>query len=390
MAFILITVTFFATSAMGQAGDPNPGMNRPVTAQDIDRLRQTIHDETSSSLEGLFGFHTETGDLNNRLDFYRVGGRANLLIGQGGLFYVSGVRTPYSTWDDRYKASGTNISVGAEGQMTEGLSGRVELGGTRFSTGSNTFNGLASARFDSEPLTLRVTGSRTNVEETLLSAAGILPVLGPFGGRIVGQVMDNRFVGEATYQISTKLTAFGSGGFGFRKGKNVPANDFKLVGAGAGYDIIAEADEEKISLLRGIYELNYIGFDDNRLGFGGTSLMDARGVAIAPNRIGADGLSPIPTAARAGVGGYFSPERFLHHVVRGEMRGTLSENFTYRLSGFVGSQFITGSPRDQVGGVSGTLAIRLNERFSIPVTVATDNFGPFRQQSILTRLVAWF
>jgi hypothetical protein len=72
------------------------------------------------------------------------------------------------------------------------------------------------------------------------------------------------------------------------------------------------------------------------------------------------------------------------------MRGQLNPQLNYQVSGFVGSQYISSSPRDHVSGISGTVSIRLSERFALPVTVAADDFGPYAQQSILTRLVVWF
>src|SRR5688572_1964228 len=93
------------TSAAGQSADSNPGINRPVTAQEIDQLRRTIYDETRSSFEAIFQHHTESGDLNNRLDYYRAGARLNLRFSPASSLYVTGLRTPYSSGGDVLEAT---------------------------------------------------------------------------------------------------------------------------------------------------------------------------------------------------------------------------------------------------------------------------------------------
>src|SRR6185503_14041838 len=97
---------------------------------------------------------------------------------------------------------------------------------------------------------------------------------------------------------------FGEGGVGTRTGSNVPSNFFKSLDGGAGYNIIALSDDSPLSLLRAMYELSYFGFQENRLGFGGASLLTRSGLRVAANRIGSDLIPATPDGPRPGTGGY--------------------------------------------------------------------------------------
>src|SRR5262249_27074111 len=170
----------------------------------------------------------------------------------------------------------------------------------------------------------------------------------------------------------------------------VPSNFFKAVGGGAGYNIVARQDDEPLSLLRAAYEINYFGFEDNRFGFGGASLLTRSGLRIAPTRIGSDGISPTPGITSPGIGGYFSPKNFVSNVVRMEAKGGSEDSLSYRVSGFLGSQNYTGAPGRLANGLSATVSVGITDRISLPVTYLIDNFGPFTQQSLFARLVVRF
>jgi hypothetical protein len=371
-------------TAMAQSGEPDAGLQRPVSAQEIDQLRRRIFDESRSSFEALFQYHSESGDLNNRLDFLRAGGRLNLRLSNGTIVYVNGTHTPYWTQNDAFDGWGTNGTVGVKAQLTEGTSGQLEVGATRFSTDRSVINGLAAATFSSERSRVTITGSRSSVEESLLSTTGIRPLSGPFAGELVGQVMDNRIVADMAFQLLPRVDIFGSGGGGYRNGVNVESNSFFVAGGGAGYNVLARSEDEPLSLVRAVYDLNYFGFGNGRFGFGGASLQDRAGRPLPADRLGSDGIST------ATVGGYFSPDNFLSHVIRGEVRGRLDPSLDYQVSAFVGSQYYTGSPRRQATGFAGTVTYWLTDSHSIPITFIRDNFGPFTQNSLVARLVARF
>jgi len=66
-----------------------------------ERLKRQISQDTRSSIEALGVYHYESGDLNNRLDFFRAGAGLNY---NGGLdaVYVNLVETRYLTQDADY------------------------------------------------------------------------------------------------------------------------------------------------------------------------------------------------------------------------------------------------------------------------------------------------
>src|SRR5215472_1049480 len=76
------------------------GTQRPVTQQEIDRLKRQIDEDTRTSAEGIIAYHSESGDLNNRLDFVRYGGRLNFKPGSSTAFQLTGTRTNYFPVND--------------------------------------------------------------------------------------------------------------------------------------------------------------------------------------------------------------------------------------------------------------------------------------------------
>lgn len=390
LAFVLIIAVFVPCSTYGSDAEQKRSWNeKPVSSQEIEQVKREITDETRSSIEGIFDYHSETGDLNNRLDFWRYGGRLNLRSG-GMLFYLGGTRTLYHTINHFLDESGTGFTAGLKGTVSDLYTIQFEIGATNFSTHTTTVNALGSITVaPSDRTSFYVTGSRTNVEESLLSATGIRPVAGPFAGTLVGNVMDNRIVGGGRHKFDGPFDVYAEGGFGTRAGSHVDSNFFKKAGGGIGYSLLARPEEEPLSLVRASYSLDYFGFNDNRLGFGGASLLTRRGVVLLDS-LGSDGISPIPTAFQPGVGGYFSPQRFLSNTFHLELKGRAASGLTYRVSAFAGWQSFTGSSSRTAAGVSGSLILRLGSHLSFPVTYARDNFGPYTQQTFFGRLAVSF
>jgi hypothetical protein len=391
---LLLTTLFLTAVAFQAHAEPqaqeSAGIDRPVSQQEIDRLKRRIDEETQSSFEAIADYRTESGDVNNALDSMRWGGRLNLRSGASSLLFLQATRTSYLPIHTDFRESGTNFTAGYQGRLSDALHLQIEAGATRFSTDATTINALGLATFRmSDRTAFHVEASRSNVEESLLSAAGLRPVLGPFAGQFVGGVMENRVVFGGTSQVHDRIDVFGEGGVGSRAGSNVPSNFFKTASGGAGYSVIARAEDEPLSLLRVVYEAQYFGFEENRFGFGGASLED-RGRRVLPSRLGADGVSPSPARSQPGIGGYFSPSNFFTHMFRVEAQGQYANAFDYRVSGFFGSQYYTGTSRRSANGISGTITLHLSEVASVPVTYGIDNFGPFTQQWVYARLVYRF
>jgi len=235
-----------------------------------------------------------------------------------------------------------------------------------------------------------VGASRTIVEQSVLSAVGLHPVLGPFAGERVGAVTDNRLSAGATWQLPLRFDVVAEGALGVYTGKNVGTNFFKRFGGGPAWNAIARAPDEAVSLFRLGVWFEYFGFDEDRLGYGGASLLDAHGQPVPLSALGSDGIPPDPDPPHPGVGGYFSPSRFTSTVARVELRGRGSAGFDYSVTAFLGTQSYTGSDRRTAGGVGATLTLRASERFSVPLAYSLDNYGPFTQQTLQARLVFHF
>jgi hypothetical protein len=275
--------------------------------------------------------------------------------------------------------------------LSDRSTAHVEIGATQFSTHATTINGLGSLELkQSESTSLTFTASRSNVEESLLSAAGVRPATGPYAGKLVGEVMDNRGVVALRHAFTPRFDVNASGGAGLRTGNSIESDFFKILDGSAGYNLISRPEEASLSLLRVSYAVDYIGFAKNLFGYGGASLLGQDGQPIPPNALGSDGMSTSPSPDTAGTGGYFSPSMFLNDGARVEVQGRANRSVELRASGFIGSQRYTGTSPHAAEGISGTAIVRLNQRLSVPVTYGWDNFGPFRQDSLLVRLVAKF
>jgi hypothetical protein len=366
----------------------NSGIQKPVTQQEIDRLKRQIDLDERDGIEAIADYHTETGDLNSRMDFTRYGGRLNMKWTPTLAFQLTGTRTNYRPISDTFGEHGLNLTLGMHSKFSEAAEAHFEAGATRFSTDTYTINALAAVAFNaSDHSHLYATASRNNVEESLLSSAGIRPVAGPFAGQLVGRVMENRFVIGGSGQVLDTFDVFAEGGGGDREGRNVPANFFKSVSGGAGYNIVAGQSGDPLSLLRATYELSYFGFADDRSGFGGVSQLTRFGTPIPAARIGSDGILPDPAPTRAGVGGYFSPKNFVSNVARLEAKGGSDIGLSYGISGFLGSQDYTDVSARWAHGLAATVTVGITDRVSLPVTYLIDNYGPFKQQSLYGRFV---
>lgn len=368
-----------------------PDRDRPVSRREIEALRREISEETRSSLTLRFDVHEETGDLNNELGFLRFGARFDLKWRPSTTVSLGARRTPYRTQDDAFRSTGTEVTLGLRRRDSPRREWQVEGAVARFGGRDWSVTGLAAATFHpSEALRWSVGLERTNVEESLLSVAGLRPLRGPFAGARVGGVYDNRLASSASYRLPARFDVYGEAAVGSRAGSEVERNVFVKAGGGLGYAALARAEDRPLSFLRVSLAVDYFGFDEDRLGYGGASLLDARYRPVPPEALGSDGISPVPSEGNPGVGGYFSPQSFVSRGFRVEARGRPKPKIDYGASVFLGRQSFTGvSPRRTVG-VAASVRLRLSESLSLPVAYAWDDVGPFAQQSLVARLVMLF
>jgi len=363
-------------------------VDKPVSPREIDELRKKIEAETRSTLEVLVGAYDENGDLNNRLGVFRYGARLELKLRSGRTASLVAARSEYATPDNVLEAYGTRVALGFRSAASDRVGTHAEVGLTRFSTGSTTVEGQVSASL--RPVTtarVSLDVSRSTVEESLLSAAGIRPSLGPFSGGLVGRVMENRAGLSGDWRLPHRLDLFGAGSIGNRQGPNVPSNFFKRGLGGVGFNAITADEKRKLSFLRASASVFYFGFTDDRLGYGGASLLDRAYEPVPVDRLGSDRIPPEASELGPAVGGYFSPRRFVSATARIDARGRLTPSVDYNAYVFLGRQSYTGVEPRLAAGVWGQLVIRLGERLSAPLTVAWEDFGPFTRYHALASLV---
>jgi hypothetical protein len=382
-----------APLAVSEQAPATPGSEepRPVTPEEIARLRSEIEHETRSSVELLFDEHGESGDVNNELSFLRYGVRLNVKRGSGSTFHLSVGRTPYRMQDDVIDESGLSFALGGRSKRSDRLEYQWELGGTRFSTDAWSVTGLVSVAVQAkEKVRYTIGASRSNVEESMLSAAGLRPTEGPFAGDRVGGVTDNRATFGVSWQLPAQFDVVGEAALGARTGSQVGTNAFGRAGGGPGWNAVARSPESPLNLLRLGAWLEYFAFADDRLGYGGASLIDSKGQPVPPAALGSDGIPPEPSSTNPGVGGYFSPSRFFGAVVRLEIRGRPSASVEYSFSGSLGTQSFTGSDRSRAAGIAASLTLNRGGRVSLPISFHWDDYGPFTQHLLQARLVILF
>jgi hypothetical protein len=391
LALALGVIAAPVARAQQQPATPGSQEPRPVTPEEIAQLRREIEHETRSSLELLFDGHGEDGDVNNELSFLRYGVRLNVRRGAGTTFHLSVRQTPYRMQDDVIHESGLSFALGGRSKRSERVEYQWELGATRFSNDAWSVTGLASFTVQaSDKVRYTLGASRSNVEESMLSAAGLLPVEGPFGGDRVGTVTDNRAILGLSWRLPAQFDLVGEGALGARMGRNVGTNAFARAGGGPGWNAVARSPESPVSLLRLGAWLEYFAFADDRLGYGGVSLIDSQGQSVPLEALGSDGISPEPSSTNPGVGGYFSPSHFFGALVRLEMRGRPSTSVEYSLSGSLGTQSFTGTDRSRAAGIAASLTLNRGGRISLPLAFHWDDYGPFTQYLFQARLVFLF
>ena len=152
--------------------------------------------------------------------------------------------------DDVVEESGATLALGVQSRRSERFEYEWEVGATRFSTETWNGTGLVGVTVrPSDKVRYALRASRSFVEESMLSAVGLRPVLGPFAGARVGAVTDNRVAAALTWQLPHRTDVVGEAALGVRAGSNTGTNFFKRAGGGPAWNAVAKAPEEKVSLL---------------------------------------------------------------------------------------------------------------------------------------------
>ncbi len=363
-----------------------PPSEDPVTPEEIEELRREIERGTKSTLELHLDWNSDSGDLNNQLHLQRYLVRYNLKR-RSSTIETRAWRVLYGTADSVVEESGTGGAIGVRTKHSDRFESFFEIGTLWLSSDAWLVTALATLTVrPSERAHYSVGFVRANVDESLLSAAGLRPVTGPFADDLVGTVLDNRVTVNGWHGLPARFDVYGEAAVGARTGENVGTNALARMAGGVGWNAV-ESKRGQLRSLRLSFFGDTFGFSEDRLGYGGASLLDKNGNPIPVDALGSDGISPNPSEGNPGVGGYFSPSRYALVLGRIDARIRTRRSIEYELSGFLGRQSFTGASGRPARGVSFTLRLDPNGRLSLPLTFSWDNFGPFSQQTFRARLV---
>lgn len=229
-------------------------------------------------------------------------------------------------------------TVGFESQVSDHLNVRSSFGVEAFSNGPAIFLGSAIARYAPNDFMTWTSGYVRSLDEidSYMSAAGVVPSVGPFANQLVGRIIDNKYV---LFNIGLKLPhkayAYGGMNVGNKYGSNSPSNFYREIMWGLGKILYSGAETKPINQAILGYDFYYTGYNYDRSGFGGANL------DFSP--IGSDGAPIDPASGFPGTGGYFSPTFFLANKFPITFKGTFRETkLKYVLSAFIGTQTIQG------------------------------------------------
>lgn len=285
-----------------------------------------------------------------------------LKLGGNGYYYLrpnmrlvgTATTTEYSNASNIVSTRGTLGSIGLEGRPTDHLAFKSAFGIDFFSNNGNRILGNAVMKYYPNDVVSYTTGYIRSLDEidSYMSAAGVVPSVGPFANQLVGRIIDNKFlVGNLGFKLPKRFYAYAGFNVGYKYGGNSAPNPYREIPAGFGKVIYSAAENRPINQVLMAYDFYYTGYVNDMSGFGGANL------AFSP--IGSDGQQTNPTTGFPGTGGYFSPTFFIANKIPLTVKGSFKDTkLKYVLSGFVGTQTIQGQL--PIAGIGPTGTSKLN------------------------------
>jgi hypothetical protein len=225
-----------------------------------------------------------------------------------------------------------------------------------------------------------LTFQRSMVDESLLSASGLRPVVGPFAGHIVGRVVYNEWAFNNALLLPEEFHGTIRGAIGFDSAEQLPDNFFVKLDYGLFHDLFKTFLPHWTSTYYGGYEGSLWHYADDRLGQGGAYLQSVP--------FGSDGITTIPTSTIEGTGGYFSPDKYLLQDFRIGNRGELFlGRLKYNLSGFAGYQDISRFGGNFTWGLQLTSELRLTHTLGAVLGAYYSKAKPFDQYTLYAGLI---
>lgn len=271
--------------------------------------------------------------------YQKAGGNLYYYIKPNLRLVATGSSTYYSNLNNKVSQIGNYGGIGLEGKPTDHLSFRSAIGYDAFNDDgtNNLILGNAVAKYSPNDVVTFTGGYIRSLDEidSYMSAAGVVPSVGPFANQLVGRIVDNKYVMALGFKLPHKFYAYAGMNIGNKYGSNSPSNSYREIPCGFGKVVYSAKEENHINQALLGYDFYYTGYTQDMSGFGGANLNF--------NPIGSDGQSPSPFSGSPGVGGYFSPTFFIANKFPVTIKGTFKQTkLKYILSAFIGTQTIQG------------------------------------------------
>jgi len=272
--------------------------------------------------------------------------------------------------------------------------GLYQYAGTDKVSGGLNVLGVATGQYAINDRVHFTGGFRRDIlGSTLLSATGINL---PGTSENVGRVTQNLFFGLLDFRPTRKTYVGVSYGGGFDQGSHVKTNPFQQFGLSVSHPLYERESTRRLSLVNFTYQLLEFNWKYDLSSIGNTALQlqpfsPADTVAMADSA--ARGQTQIPASAgvrQAGVGGYFSPQKFWINSWGLGVAGRIAGPVYYRGGGGVaiGSSKGAGqtslSPPGFGGFGNAAITARLNKH-----VVVENGWIYFQSQTVYRRQVLY-
>lgn len=304
-------------------------------------LKGEIKMQIKPAIEPFYNFYymnPNNGNANAG-KYQKAGGNLYYYIKPNLRVVASGNATEYRNLNNIVSSMGMLGSIGLEGKPTDHLSYKSAIGYDAFNDdgANNLILGNVVAKYSPNDVVTYTGGYIRSLDEidSYMSAAGVVPAVGPFANQLVGRIVDNKYIMAVSFKLPKKFYLYGGMNIGNKYGSNSPSNSYREIPLGLGKVIYSAKEENHINQALLGYDFYYTGYTQDMSGFGGANLN------YSP--IGSDGQSPSPFSGFPGTGGYFSPTFFIANKFPLTLKGSFkNKKLKYILSAFIGTQTIQG------------------------------------------------
>ncbi|MGE0201480.1 MAG: tetratricopeptide repeat protein [Candidatus Melainabacteria bacterium] len=319
--------------------DTNPllsGLGR-FRNDDLTRMSEGLENDLRPLLRGGFFYSTQDGEKStgkfrywgfpNQLAFSLTPQLRARVSVDPYHYSIPGpyARGPHATWSQAY-------SWGATYRLTDRLTLDGDMAITQFNQSSSsniTYQGGIEYKFN-DAIAAKVGSFRQPQYNSYLAQVGIVPDMGRYAGKLVGQSRETGLFAELnTHPFNNDFDLNAGYQWAYVDGERVPTNYKNLAYLSGGYDW-HYAENHKVRLG---FESLYFGYEKNTTNgfFDVTRAGNTRPVvSVAPAILAADGYD---------FGGYFSPKAFFQNAGRLDFRGNLwNKLLEYKLGGSLGVQ----------------------------------------------------